>query len=172
MFKLNEEQQKEISTIKERTITLKLSDADCERLARKCGECGLTVGQLFENFVGDLVDGTYSNGSDERMHAEEWFNRCWFAHPYEETLLKELLDWNRDIEDFITACDEKDHFKEHPEEYKDELEDQSIEDLWFNEDYRYYTEEFLENHPGADMEKEINLCRKYLEDLAKLKGED
>ena len=30
-----EEQQKEIETIRERKITVKLSDADCDRLARK-----------------------------------------------------------------------------------------------------------------------------------------
>ena len=58
-----EEQQKEIETIRERKITVKLSDADCDRLARKCGEHGLTIGELIENFVGDLVGGTYSNGS-------------------------------------------------------------------------------------------------------------
>lgn len=60
-----EEQKKEIETIRERKITVKLSDADCDRLARKCGEHGLTIGELIENFVGDLVGGTYSNGSDE-----------------------------------------------------------------------------------------------------------
>lgn len=32
-----EEQKKEIETIRERKITVKLSDADCDRLARKCG---------------------------------------------------------------------------------------------------------------------------------------
>ena len=47
-----EEQKKEIETIRERKITVKLSDADCDRLARKCGEHGLTIGELIENFVG------------------------------------------------------------------------------------------------------------------------
>lgn len=74
-----EEQQKEIETIRERKITVKLSDADCDRLARKCGEHGLTIGELIENFVGDLVGGTYSNGSDERDYADQWFERCWFG---------------------------------------------------------------------------------------------
>jgi hypothetical protein len=68
-----EEQKKEIETIRERKITVKLSDADCDRLARKCGEHGLTIGELIENFVGDLVGGTYSNGSDERDYADQWF---------------------------------------------------------------------------------------------------
>ena len=74
-----EEQQKEIETIRERKITVKLSDADCDRLARKCGKHGLTIGELIENFVGDLVGGTYSNGSDERDYADQWFERCWFG---------------------------------------------------------------------------------------------
>lgn len=69
-----EEQKKEIETIRERKITVKLSDADCDRLARKCGEHGLTIGELIENFVGDLVGGTYSNGSDERDYADQWFD--------------------------------------------------------------------------------------------------
>ena len=54
---MEEQQQKEIETIRERKITVKLSDADCDRLARKCGEHGLTIGELIENFVGDLVGG-------------------------------------------------------------------------------------------------------------------
>ena len=82
-----EEQKKEIETIRERKITVKLSDADCDRLARKCGEHGLTIGELIENFVGDLVGGTYSNGSDERDYADQWFERCWFGMFPEPTLL-------------------------------------------------------------------------------------
>lgn len=45
---LEKEQKKEIETIRERKITVKLSDADCDRLARKCGEHGLTIGELIE----------------------------------------------------------------------------------------------------------------------------
>ena len=40
------EQQKEIETIRERKITVKLSAADCDRLVIKCGEHGLTIGEL------------------------------------------------------------------------------------------------------------------------------
>lgn len=58
----------EIEIIKPRTITVNLSDADVKRLAEKSGEGGLTISELLENFIGDLVDGTYSNGSDERMY--------------------------------------------------------------------------------------------------------
>ena len=92
-----EEQQKEIETIRERKITVKLSDADCDRLARKCGEHGLTIGELIENFVGDLVGGTYSNGSDERDYADQWFERCWLEEALEE--LKDMrADWKPEKE--------------------------------------------------------------------------
>ena len=62
---------------------MKLSDADCDRLARKRGEHGLTI--------GDLVGGTYSNGSDERDYADQWFGM--FPEP---TLLNQV--WNRRVD--------------------------------------------------------------------------
>lgn len=64
-----EQQQKEIETIKERTLVLKLSDADCDRILQKAVSNGMTVSELLESFIGDLVDGTFSNGSDERYLA-------------------------------------------------------------------------------------------------------
>lgn len=73
------QQQEEIETIRSRTIEVKLSDADVKRISEKAAAHGLTVGELIENFIGDLVCGTYSNGSDERMYAEQWFERCWFG---------------------------------------------------------------------------------------------
>lgn len=87
-----EEQRKEIETIAQRSITLRLSVADCKRIAEKAGSVGMTVSQLLENFIGDLVDGTYSNGSDERMYADEWFNRCGFAMFPDKTFLRWLIE--------------------------------------------------------------------------------
>lgn len=164
-----EQQKKEIETIKERTIKIKLSDADCERLAKKCGECGLTIGELFENFAGDLVDGTYSNGSDERMCANNWFERCGFPFHPKDTLLKELLSRDENIYDFIVTYDEMKYFQEHPDKYTDQLKE-GVENLWFNVDYREYTDEFIKNHPNADMEKEIANCRQWLEQLKEIRG--
>lgn len=78
------QQQEEIETIRSRTIEVKLSDADVKRISEKAAAHGLTVGELIENFIGDLVCGTYSNGSDERMYAEQWFERCWFLFLIDE----------------------------------------------------------------------------------------
>ena len=87
------QQQEEIETIRSRTIEVKLSDADVKRISEKAAAHGLTVGELIENFIGDLVCGTYSNGSDERMYAEQWFERCWFGMFPDLTFLRYLIEW-------------------------------------------------------------------------------
>ncbi|MEG0943251.1 MAG: hypothetical protein RSF86_06435 [Angelakisella sp.] len=87
-----EEQKKEIATIKNRQITLAISDADVRRICEKAGQAGLTVPELLQNFIGDLVGGTYSNGSDERAYAQQWFDRCWFGAMPDETFLRYLIN--------------------------------------------------------------------------------
>lgn len=169
------EQEAEIKTIKERNIVLKLSDADCERISKKAGKCGLTVGRLLESFVGDLVNGTYSNGSDERMYAEQWFERCGFGMFPEETLLKYLLEYGHNIGNFIDAYDELKDYEANPEKYADEVEEAKElgeEMLSFEEEYHDYIDEFLDNHKDVDMEKEIKLCRDWLTEFEKLKGDN
>lgn len=168
-------QEKEIETIKERTISLKLSDADCERIARKAGLGGITVSQLLQNFIGDLVDGTYSNGSDERYRAEQWYERCWFSWVNEDSLLHYLLDWGHDVDDFLTVYDELKNFEANPLEYSEEVEElEEGEKLWFEEEYQDYIGEYLEKNKEeqkeVDLEKEIDLCREWLKDLEQLKG--
>lgn len=92
--------QLEIKTIKERKIEIKLSDADVERLYKKAGSASLSVSELIENFVGDLVDGTYTNGSNERDALNNWFERCYFGMFPEESFLKYLIDQDT-IEGFL-----------------------------------------------------------------------
>ena len=103
---INKSQQEEIKTIRPRQITLNLSDADVKRISEKSGRVGLTVSQLLESFIGDLVDGTYTNGSDERMYANQWFDRCWFSMDFiyeNSTFLRFLLNYNEyNIEDIIS----------------------------------------------------------------------
>ena len=169
-----EQQKKEIETIKERKITVKLSDADCERLAKKCGEHGLTVGELIENFIGDLVDGTYSIGSDERMYAEQWFDRCYFGMFPEPTLLNHLLSLGYEPEEYLetldnieTAIKEKEYLAEHPEEADEEAQylDDDIE-CWQEElkDMRDYWKPDGE----PDMDKEIELLKKWVEEKQRM----
>ena len=96
-------QKEEIKTIKERNIVLNLSDKDCERISRKAATVGLTVSELLENFIGDLVAGTYSNGSDERTIANEWFERCWFSLEPDKSFLRYLILTDCKLNEFLNS---------------------------------------------------------------------
>lgn len=99
-----EETLLEVKTIKERNVFLNLSDADCDRLFNQCGEYGLTINELIESFIGDLVDGTYTSGSDERRYAQEWFERC-FAFDFQKTLLSHLIAIGVEPETYISRLE-------------------------------------------------------------------
>ena len=112
-----------MSERKERTITIRLTESDCKTLMNKCGEHGITINELFENFAGDLAEGSYTNGSDERRAANDWFDRCWFGMFPERTLLNHLLNLGYDPEEYFeliaqleTAIKEKDYLNKHPDE--------------------------------------------------------
>lgn len=164
-------QKAEIATIKKRNISISLSDADCERLAIKAGLVGLTVDELLRNFIGDLVDGTYSNGSDERMYANDWYERCGFSFAPEETLLNYLLSSgsSRDIDNLIYYYDEIQtlkasiaYAKEFPEDCENNIQSlkEDLEDCLI--DYHCCIDEFSKTYPNVDIEKEIDICRKWL----------
>lgn len=166
-----ERREKETATIRERKITVKLSDADCDRLARKCGEHGLTISELIENFISDLVGGTYSNGSDERTCVQQWFDRCRFGMFPKPTLLNHLLDWDYDPEDYLntldnieTAIKEKAYLAEHPEE-ADEEEVSCIDDdiaNWQEELKDMRADWKPEKEPNMD--EEIEIIKKWVKD--------
>lgn len=166
-----EQQEKEIATIKQREILLNLSDADCERVAILCGRHNLTISKLIENFIGDLVGGTYSNGSDEEDCANNWFERCWCGMFSEETLLKHLLDNFYDVGAFLNTIEFLQQAKADIEDYRicpekyDKEEMEYIEDdiKYWEEEYKDYTEEYLREYPEADMEQEIAKVRVWFE---------
>lgn len=125
-----ETQQKETETIKPRQFSLNLSNADVERIFEKTGAFNITVEELLENFIGDLVSGTYSNGSDERMCAENWFERFGFSWMYEKTFLTYILQYDSldyvigTYEDIQTFKEELQYSKEKPTKFtKEEIED-------------------------------------------------
>ena len=108
-----EQQQKEIATIKPREMQLKLSDADVRRLAEIAARAELSVEELLESFIGDLVDGTYSNGSDERERAHSWYERCGYDYYNNYSFLHYLVE-ECEIEDFVDAW-------ENAQSYQDDV---------------------------------------------------
>ena len=175
------EQRKEIETIKERTVKLNLSDADCKRIAEKAGEAGFTVGQLLESFIGDLVHGTYTNGSDERMYANAWFDRCWFGSFPEDTLLKRLLQNHYDIDifEFIDLLDEINELEDSiadcaadPTAYDEDDQKYLTEDLNdLKEQYNHIVDDYLKDYKDAGIKKEVENCVRWVKDYQKFQGE-
>ena len=49
--------------VRERQITIKATDRDFEKLQERCSGYGITIDELLEGFVGDLVDGVYSTAA-------------------------------------------------------------------------------------------------------------
>ena len=131
-----------------------------------------TIGELIENFVGDLVGGTYSNGSDERDYADQWFERCWFGMIPKPTLLNHLLCWGYDPEDYLNAMDnietakeEKKYLEEHPEEADEEEASYLDDDIadW-EEELKSMREDWKpENEPNMD--EEIERIKKWVTDI-------
>ena len=112
---------KQSETIQPRQLEIKLSEKDVRKITEKAGAHGLTVAELIEHFIGDLVYGTYTSGSDERMYVNEWFERCGFGrfsdtflqYLFENQILEDVLEEWDDIED---AQKEISYYAEHPEE--------------------------------------------------------
>lgn len=168
------EQEKEILTIKDRNISISLSDADVQRLFEKAGSIGLSVSELLKNFIGDLVNGTYTNGSDECDMAKQWFNRCWFGMFPDKTFLRHLIEWGQ-VKNALELWDDIKTGKEEIEysnTHKDEFTEEEIEGL--KEDLEYWHEQlndiFSEFQRWAK-EETIGTLEKEMEKIIKWKDE-
>lgn len=173
-------QEAQILTVRKRNIAIKLSDADCESLVTKATSVGLTVDELLCNFIGDLIDGTYTNGSDERMYVNEWFNRCSFGNCQEGDLLDELLNSTDDlggfkVKSFLNIIDKIKilknsiaNYETFNKSYESDIQDlrEDLEDYLI--DYHSIIDDFLEYNPKANLDKEIAICRKWLAEYEKI----
>jgi len=151
-------QKAEIATIKERDMKLSLSDADVRRLWEMAAKAGMSAGELLESFVGDLVDGTYTNGSDERMCAQNWFERCWFSHLSQKTFLRYLVEF-AEVDLFVSAWRSKEDLSAELADCKapaeiDELKNEI--DYWQGEvdDYFASCVDWYKGEPLGTLEEE------------------
>ncbi len=177
-------QEQEITTIRPKKITINLSEADCERISKLCGEYGLTIGELLENFIGDLVGGTYSNGSDEGMYARKWFDRCFAFFP-NKGLLNYLLTWKgfTDVKGFLsllemldTAYADYEDYKENPTDYDDEDVEYITNDIQdFEKELSEIKERFFKYHKDESQEpnweQEVEKVKVWVEETERFKNE-
>ena len=117
-----ERQAAEIATIKPRTFTLELSDADVKRLYEKTAADGITPAELLQGFIGDLLDGTYTHGSDERELASAYYDRCCYEFSRTGSLLEwALYDYRLDdiadaLEQIDDAAGDLEYYAQHPDD--------------------------------------------------------
>ena len=60
---------------KQHNIKVNLSDKDYKNLKEYARSYNISLSQLIEAFIKDLVSSDESNGSDERRIANEWYGR-------------------------------------------------------------------------------------------------
>ena len=174
-----EQQEREIATIKERTVTVKLSDADCDRITDLCGRHNISVSYLIESFIGDLVNGTYTNGSDERDYARSYFERCWFGMFPEGSLLNFLLSNGYDVYDDLICLvegieirtEELEKYLQAPSLYEEEIEYIKEEIADWKDDFRSIELSYLEEYPEADWDEEYKKVVEWYEEKERLKDE-
>ena len=110
-----------MSNVSKYKLEIDLSDNVADRLLKLTGAHGMTISELVNNLLNDLVDGEQSNGSDERDLAERWFLRCSFGMFPDETFLRFLIK-NRFDDVFFDAWDRKKSRSADEDRYKEELE--------------------------------------------------
>ena len=173
-----EKQKAEIETIAPRTFNLNLSDDDVRRLYEKAAEASITPEELIENFIADLVFGTHTNGSDERMRAREWFERCWFSLDNYGSFLAYLVktieyDYYEQQQQIISEC--QDELSEldisdfdNMEEFDEEKEYHTRRLEQANEEIKEMFDEYCKRGENPEtFEKESKLISQYQESLKK-----
>lgn len=108
-----------MDTLKSRTIEINLSDAEVTYISELAAKHDTTVGELIENFICDLTYSERSNGSDERMHANEWLDRR-FGIMENGSFLQYLLE-NDELDRVLSACREIEDSKSTIAELENEL---------------------------------------------------
>ena len=84
-----------------RRVTLQLSDEHCEEILRICGSRNLTVSQLLETFLKDLLGEEPSVfESNECALAKRWLDEYDFHHKPNNTLLTFLHEYGVDVQEF------------------------------------------------------------------------
>lgn len=68
----------DLETKKTRRLSIDLTDLQLLRLKAFADEYDITVNDILSNYIADLVK-VHSNGSDERLMAEDYFQRTHLA---------------------------------------------------------------------------------------------
>lgn len=167
--KMNKEDYR--NELKPRQVTLQLSDIHCEEIFKICGSRNLTVSQLLETFLKDLLgEEPLMFESNECALAKRWLEEYDFYNKPNKTLLKWLHDDGADVEEFSQLGYEIDlaqealnnmmtFFWNHTAE---EVEKTKADLKTYKEEFEDYKRRYLEENPSANWEKEMKDVRTWL----------
>ena len=169
-----------MSETKKRAFTLELTDEDTAEFIRKCYQDGTTPAEVLEGFINDLIAGSRTRGSDERMYSQQYYERCGYGfffpgeyRTFTQWILEECrIDGIREaLDDVKTFEEEIAYLKEHPDECEEgELEDLEAELKGSTEDIERYYQEYTEGTRKPDsLEEGIKGVREYLEMIERIK---
>ncbi len=145
-FDLYRDRKRDAETVRGRTFMIELSDGDMVDFSRLAKEHGTTPTEILQGFICDLINGTYTRGSDERDYAYKYFNRCLYGYGDRTSFLVWLLKgWTLDaVSDFL-----------------EEPDGQEIKDLYTE----YAEDQERQREPAQDMQEGIEEVRAYLQEL-------
>ena len=172
-----------MSETKKRAFTLELTDTETAAFIEKCFRDGTTPAEVLEGFICDLTGAERTRGSDERMYAGQYYERCgygfffsgeyrtftqWLLREYGDYSLKEIID---SLDDIKTFEEEIAYLKEHPDECEEgEIEDLEAEIKGSTEDIERYYQEYTEGTTKPDtLEEGIKGVREYLDMIERIK---
>ena len=133
-------------------IELNLSENEVTRLKIKAAQGGMSVPELLTSFANDLICGSQTNGSDERMYANDWYDRCGFTFG-ENSFLSKMAE-DHVIEQYLETWD---CLKSAREAYAEEEDEEIRQEI--SEDIEVYEAElksaYSECGGKGDWEKEL-----------------
>ena len=167
--------QLNVQSEKERQIAINLSESDCNYLIYLCGEVGISIGNLIETFLCDLISNEKAQGSDESKLVRNWFDRCDFSRLSNNYLLSHLIETEYDPKEYVEyleLIEESEYDKEYSELHSDEIDEEEGELI--EADIETWNEKLNEMkdgwHPGriTDMVKEHEIIKEWIKNKENL----
>jgi len=173
-----------MSETKNRAFNLELTDKETTAFIEKCFRDGTTPAEVLEGFICDLTGAERTRGSDERMYAGQYYERCgygyffpddsrtftqWLLYEYGEYTLKEIID---SLETIADAQGDISFYRDHPEEEPGEGELEALEDTIKAEEEtigELYQEYTTSTTKPETLEEGIKGVREYLEMIERIK---
>lgn len=169
--------------LRQRNFAVELTDRDAAAFLEMCYRNGTDPAEVLAGFINDLVCGSHTRGSDERMYAQQYFERCCYDVCAPETFLRYLLNYDElttlldCMETRQDAADDLAYYAEHPDDpdgtadFLQDLRDVVQEaDAEIQKIYTEYTAHTKHEQPET-LETGLQAVREYIKNLDSMKGE-